>query len=215
MYSPRSASSISSLRIGRAGGTWAGMGMVPGVTFGIRTSAPCSGRSPLEGIDDQASQGLRVEIGRLLRHDVALGRDREHIPNGRGLQEEGRVGAVGSAVHPVERLADRLRVVDALAGCQVGGGDAGELLECDTKQAHVEVSNSFATGGQPAAEHRAARFQERSSFTSPQPEAPATTGTQTLPAERRQQLTACRGSDVEQRSRALEEAGTWRLTCEG
>src|SRR5215207_5519264 len=89
---PRSNSSISSLRTGRPltggngvrerNGSWRGSG----VRF--------TGGSPFVRIDDEAGQGLRIEVGRLLRHHVAIAGDRLDRGDGSSLEQEGGIDPI-------------------------------------------------------------------------------------------------------------------------
>src|SRR5690349_12519831 len=87
-YSPRSTSSISSLRTGRPPG---------GVRLRRRSEEVRSvigGRSaalPLVRVEHEAGEGLGIEVGRLLGHDVALRGDLEDRGDRRWLEEEGGV----------------------------------------------------------------------------------------------------------------------------
>src|SRR5258708_36128703 len=96
---PRSCSSRSSLRMGRplADGTWARLRMCSGVDSvigGWSWVRKSSGVSPFEGVDDEAGQGLRVEVGRLLGHDVTLAGDGGDRGDRRRFEEESGVDAV-------------------------------------------------------------------------------------------------------------------------
>src|SRR6478672_3498360 len=126
MYRPRSWSSISSLRTGRplADGTWArtriwsGVDSVIGLRLRARGGKGSSAGSPFVRVEDEAGQGLGVEVGRLLGHDTALASDGgDRFDRGR-LEEEGGIGPIGRGIDRVEGLLNGLREAQA-----VGRGD--------------------------------------------------------------------------------------------
>src|SRR6187397_1596907 len=124
MYTPRSCSSISSLRTGRpfVVGFWARARIWSGVVS-------VTGCSPFVRVDDEAGQGLGVEVGRLLGHHGARPGDRLDGLDRRRVEQEGRVGAVGCGVDEAERLRGRLRVADPTAALDGRRVQAGGMFE--------------------------------------------------------------------------------------
>src|SRR5262245_61363735 len=117
MYRPRSWSSISSLRTGRpfVAGCWARARIWSGVVSVTRCS-------PFVGVDDEARQGLRIEVGRLLGHDLAGAGDGLDRFDRRRVEQERGVRAVGRGVDETQGLGGRLRVANPLAaldGCGI------------------------------------------------------------------------------------------------
>src|SRR4051812_980641 len=170
MYRPRSWSSISSLRTGRplAEGTWARTRIWSGVDSVIerrlgraRGRERSSSGSQFVRIDDEARQGLRIEVGRLLGHDATLAGDGgDRFDRGR-LEKEGGIGPVRASVDGVERLLDGLREAEAL-----GRGDGLSVDPCETLKGRAEHHDVEATKGRAAVrqdprERPTARGQER------------------------------------------------------
>src|ERR1700690_2697315 len=116
---PRSLSSISSLRTGRVGAV-AGTGRMP-----LEGSVMVL---PLMWVDYEPGQRVRVEIGRLLGHDVTLPGNLDDGGDRRRFGQECDGGPVRRAVHPGNRLLRRLGV-DNPAGSHARLVDPGELLE--------------------------------------------------------------------------------------
>ena len=142
MYRPRSGSSISSLRTGRPSG---------GVRARTRSAAVRSviGRAPglpLVRVEHEAGEGLGVEVGRLLGHHVALGGDGEDRGDGRRLEEEGGIRAIGAVLDQRARLRRGLGVADPLACGDRGGVDPGEPLERGPEQRDVQRADRAAAG---------------------------------------------------------------------
>ena len=110
--------------------------------------------SPFVRVDDEAGQGLGVEVGRLLGHDVAVARRR------RGSTATG-VGSSRNAASAPSRPASTassascggLRVADGARRDRVGV-DPGQPLEGDPEQRHVEPADRVAAGRQRAARTR-------------------------------------------------------------
>src|ERR1019366_3588622 len=130
---PRSLSSISSLRTGRAGAA-AGIGLMP-----LEGSVMVL---PLMWVDYEAGQRLRVEIGRLLGQDVTLPGNLDDGGDRRRSEREGDVGAVRRAVPPGNRLLRRLGV-DNPAGSHARLVDPGELLEDHLQERDIKMAQGL------------------------------------------------------------------------
>ena len=136
MYRPRSCSSISSLRTGRpfAAGCWARARIWSGVGHRL------TGRdSPFVRVDDEAGQGLRVEVGRLLGHDVAPDRATAAIAStGVGSSRNAASAPSVAASTRLERLGGGLRVADPIAARDGRRVEARERAPGPRRGASVE-----------------------------------------------------------------------------
>ena len=149
MYRPRSWSSISSLRTGRplADGTWARTRIWSGVDSVIgrrlrrvRGGTGSSAGSPFVRVEDEAGQGLGVEVGRLLGHDTALAGDGgDRFDRGR-LEEERGIGPVRAGIDRLEGLLDGLREAEPIGRGDRLAVDPGELLQGRPEQDDVEAA---------------------------------------------------------------------------
>ena len=125
------------------------------------------------GIDDQAGEGLGIEVGRFLGHDVALPGDGFDGDDGCRLEQE-------RGVRARFRLDRRDGVVRrfGVADRALGDGfvvDTGESVEGGREQRDVERSYRFATGRKERLEGVPTRAEDRPSGARPEPESPAAT----------------------------------------
>jgi hypothetical protein len=155
-------------------------------------------------VDDEAGQGLGVEIGRLLRHQVAVARHcLDRLDRGR-LEQDRRIDLVARR-HGCDGFVDRLGEADP-SGLDSILVDARESVERDPQQRDIERPEGLPTVRQPRLEALAPRGQDRPADASPQAETttPADPG---RAAERSRQVRT-RGDrlDLEQRGRRGEQA---------
>ena len=104
---PRSSSSISSLRTGRPLG---GGDLRSGEDL-VRCGVGHPG-SPFVRVDDEAGQGLRIEVGRFLGHHVAVGGTARTDATGVGSSRNAASAPSAPASTQLDRLGGRLRVRD-------------------------------------------------------------------------------------------------------
>ena len=128
-------------------------------------------------VEDQAREGLGVEICRLLGHDVPVCCDRRDRSDRRRLEQERGIGAVYPAVDPGDRFGGRLGVGDCPSGDRVGV-DREQALEGDAEQGYIEPAQCRATGREERLERMAARGQERPTASRPKPEPTLAAGRQ-------------------------------------
>src|SRR5438876_3039278 len=161
MYRPRSCSSISSLRMGRpfVAGAWARARIRSGVVSLIRRSragcatgsgSPYVSCSPFVRIDDEARQGLRVEVRRLLRHNVAIVGDGDDRPNRGRLEQERSVRTGPPLVDGGNRFGRRLRVGHPITAAESSRIDVQDTMEGSFEQNDVETPErvpTFLEGG--------------------------------------------------------------------
>src|SRR4051794_21435769 len=146
MYSPRSGSSISSLRTGRPPAESEGRGVGRSLMFVIGrlpSSASVAG-SPLVRVEHEPGKGLRVEVGRFLRHDLARLGDRDDVGDRGRLEQERDLGTADTGLDGGPCLRRRFRIPDALTGGRRRRIDAGVALEEPPKDLDVETADRSA-----------------------------------------------------------------------
>ena len=98
-------------------------------------------------VDDEAGQGLRIEVGRFLRHDVAVAGDRDDRRDRCRFEQERRIRAIDAGVDAIDRLRGRLREADR-AGRDGVGIEPGQALQRDAEQCDIERADGVAAGRQ-------------------------------------------------------------------
>src|SRR3990172_10912027 len=169
---PRSWSSISSFRTGRplTDGAWARARMSSGVVSGIGSGSLGCTASTLQWIDDEAGQGLGVDVRALLGHDVAVGGD-GHDLGGRGrLEEEGGVGAVRASVDEGDRLGSVHRVPDRAPLGDRPGIEADERFEGRPEEGDVEAAKGGPARREVGGQDIAAGPEDPPAVPRPEPE---------------------------------------------